>query len=971
MPQAVQAIATFAVWLFTGTGFWVNVVRAVLLTVISSKLFAPKLPGAAGLSGLQATVRGTLEFRKVIYGEAIVSGPIVYSNLSGSNGEDLWFVVPMCLGLSDDLVAVYLDADKIPKADIAWTAGTGGADGTGTGIVSTAKFQGTGSPFATALRVYYYLGDDDMVAPGALDSAFTDITSNFRLRGNSYVIFRLTYNQNTESVWKAGVPNGLKAVYKGRQVYDSRKDSTNGGSGAHRFLTESTWEWSDNPALCLANYLMKFMDVDPATRIDWPAFVVAADACEVLVDVPPAASPANTEKRFTCNGALSLGVTHKDNLDELLSSMDGRLSYIGGKWVMRASVFEAASEAIVEDDLAGEVVVRGSAPRSDRFNTVRGFFVDPARDYQPSEFPHVSRAAYVTRDNGDVLEYDLKLPFTNSQTMAQRIAFRILEQGNNQVVAELTLNASGALMAPSDMVDITISELSWTAKDFRLVTWAKQQTGIITATLREDFAASYNDPLVADYTGDTTGPVTEPADVVPPTSGLAAASVDFGIQLTWTNPAADVFDIIEVYESDTDQFSASSKVAETRSDTITIPYATAVAKFFWTRARKNLTLSLRDPDSDTSTITATPNILTDGTDGTDGLDAITGFIEPENGLAWTRATTGGAWAPTQLTSDLDCTFILGNTVVARIARRITLTEADGTLVATTTAHKGGNLNTGRVTVTVTGSASTAITVQFDYSFGGDTGSDTASASSAQGGDDGVLHYLTNEAHVIPANFDGGGYDTAFTGAGGTHKVFEGTSDETANSTHSVIGGATKNGLTISVVSGTGVYSLSGSAWTTDIEVFTLRAVFNGVNYDKEYTIAKAKQGTDGGCALDTLTLVNLSEIQSGGTRTVGVRADSDGDIYERASNASSFISKETWIGACANTEYQVRLNKDSGTTPTGAAIDAWLALSTDRQWELSTTGVLKVFAGTLQIRRTSDNKILATVDVDMVVDAGV
>ncbi|KKK88459.1 hypothetical protein LCGC14_2742980, partial [marine sediment metagenome] len=102
------------------------------------------------------------------------------------------------------------------------------------------------------------------------------------------------------------------------------------------------------------------------------------------------------------------------------------------------------------------------------------------------------------------------------------------------------------------------------------------------------------------------------------------------------------------------------------------------------------------------------------------------------------------------------------------------------------AHKGGDLNTGRVTVTVIGGGSTAISIQFDYSFGGDTGSDAASVSSAQGGDDGVLHYLTNEAHVVPANFDGTGYDTAFTGAGGTHKVFEGVAEKTAVSIHIIV-----------------------------------------------------------------------------------------------------------------------------------------------------------------------------------------
>ena len=145
---------------------------------------------------------------------------------------------------------------------------------------------------------------------------------------------------------------------------------------------------------------------------------------------------------------------------------------------------------------------------------------------------------------------------------------------------------------------------------------------------------------------------------------------------------------------------------------------------------------------DTTSVAETVSSSQGGDDGATGgtgpagADAVTGFVEPENGLAWTRAPNAGAWTPSQLTTDLDVTFTLGGTVVARIARRITLNSANGTMTATTTAHKGGNLNTARVTVTVTGSGTTAITVQFGYSFAGDIGSAAATVESAQGGDDG-------------------------------------------------------------------------------------------------------------------------------------------------------------------------------------------------------------------------------------------
>ena len=189
---------------------------------------------------------------------------------------------------------------------------------------------------------------------------------------------------------------------------------------------------------------MSIIGVDSATGIDWPAVADAADDCEVLVVVPPAASPENTESRFTCNGALSMGSSHKDNLDSILSSMDGKLSYSGGQWKVRASVWEASSVNIDADDLAGAVEVRGSAPKSERFSSIRGFFIDPARNYEATEFPHISDSTYLTRDNSETITYDLQLPMTNTASMAQRIAMRNLEQGHNQTIAKLHMNARGA-----------------------------------------------------------------------------------------------------------------------------------------------------------------------------------------------------------------------------------------------------------------------------------------------------------------------------------------------------------------------------------------------------------------------------------------------------------------------------------------------------------------------------------------------
>jgi len=606
-------VLKFGAWLFTAQTIGATIARiafSALLATVSSKLFGPKVPGI-GLSSRDVTVRGSLEHRKVVYGEARVSGPVAYINSSNTNNSDLWYVIPMCHGESEDLVSVWIDKFEIPKADITWTAGTGGADGTGSGGVTTARWLGTGSPAARSVFVRYYLGEDAQPVCGVLDTSFSDITTTFRLRGITYVVFELRYNAATEKVWEdVGQPSNLMAVLKGRKIYDPRLDSTNGGSGSHRYTDSTTWAWSDNPALCVADYLMTYMGVDPATSINWTSVSDAADDCDALVVIPPAASPENKQARFTCNGALSLGDSHRDNLEKILSSMDGRLSYSAGQWYVRASVWEASSVSITEDDLAGPVQVRGSAPRSERFNLVRGFYVDPDRDYEPVEFQHVTDATYVTRDNGKTLPYDLQLAFTNNEFMAQRIAYRLLEQGDNQIIVDLTLKLGGANVKVGDVIDLTVDEFSWSAKTFRVVGWGRDNNGNFKITAREDSSARYTDPAVGDYTTKTNGAITLPSLSTPAPSGLSATSIATGIRLDWTNPAAKSFEWIDVYESATSAWSGASRIARVRTDHLDVIYTTGTTRYFWVRAVSfGGVESLRNPDSDTSSVTATAGVI--------------------------------------------------------------------------------------------------------------------------------------------------------------------------------------------------------------------------------------------------------------------------------------------------------------------------------------------------------------------------
>ena len=85
---------------------------------------------------------------------------------------------------------------------------------------------------------------------------------------------------------------------------------------------------------------------------------------------------------FTCNGVVFATDSHQKNINKILSSMNGNLVYSNGKYIVHAGIYEAPTETLTEDDLIGAISIKTSLERSDRFNTIKGLFIDPSTESQ-------------------------------------------------------------------------------------------------------------------------------------------------------------------------------------------------------------------------------------------------------------------------------------------------------------------------------------------------------------------------------------------------------------------------------------------------------------------------------------------------------------------------------------------------------------------------------------------------------------
>ena len=585
-------------------GFWIGAnaaaINAVLLMAASAAYSTEQRRSAqraaraaynASLQDRQVMIRSAIAPRPVVYGRAPVSGPVVFACTSGAKKEYLHLVIALTGHECDAIEEVWFNDTLLPAPDGSGFIQSGPfartithsavADATGVvvtlpvvpiRITSASAWVGTvmdGSAVATGYSLAGAVVTCDTVAGassyivnyenetgeprvrvrsflgGAGQTASTELvaesggawTSAHVGTGICYLYVRLQYDQ--EIFGQTGVPQ-IKCRVRGKKVYDPRSGLT---------------VWSDNAALCAADYLRDPTHGLGSTAGEVPAaeLTAAANICDetVVLDVLGA-----TQKRYTTNGAIGTDASPRDNLGQLLDAMAGSAVWVQGRWLLRAGAYRAPDLTLTEDHLAGAALqIAPRRPRRELFNAVRGTFVDPAQRYAEVQYPTVINAGYETADGAERLETELPQPLCNHPLRAQRMAKIALERARQALHVRLQCNLRGYDLAPTDTVALTLSRYGWAAKVFevRERSW-DVGAGAMNYTLRETassvWAWNYGEATVGDPAPNTNLP--SPFVAPPYLTGLAAASGTAHLRrlgdgsiitqawLSW-NPSSDAF----------------------------------------------------------------------------------------------------------------------------------------------------------------------------------------------------------------------------------------------------------------------------------------------------------------------------------------------------------------------------------------------------------------------------------------------
>ena len=567
-------------------------------------------------------IRQPLSTRLIVYGETRTSGPLFFLATTEDEAK-LHLVIGLAAHEVDAIGTVFINNEPVYASNLD-------ADGNAT----AGKFSGK-------VRIKKHLGGADQLADTDLVADIAEWTTEHRLRGIAYLYLRFAADRNLF----AGAVPAVAAMVRGRKVFDPRVSET---------------VWSNNPALCLRDYL-----TDPtvglgaaATEIDDVFTNAAANICDEAVDTKtvavtvdavdfandeidldeerlsfqtgdrvqigtdgtlPAGLAAATdyyvavarergtddvkpavhlatdlanaragtavtiadagtgthtltktgEMRFAVDGLVGTHVAPEENIRLMLEAMGGELVYVGGQWNMSPAVYVPPVVSFSEGDLrAGTFKVQTALSLRDAFNTVKGLFISPAHDWQPTDFPQVTNATFVAADNGETLPLDVEFPFTARGAMAQRLAKIALMRGRQEISVQMSCNLTATRVQAGDTVMISNQTFGWTDKIFEVVEWGMSTFNVaggapmagIDLKLREIAASDFDfDPAteetIIDPAPNTNLP--DPFDLAPP-SGLALTSgntelfvkadgtIISRLKASWTaspNPFVDRYDV--------------------------------------------------------------------------------------------------------------------------------------------------------------------------------------------------------------------------------------------------------------------------------------------------------------------------------------------------------------------------------------------------------------------------------------------
>lgn len=459
-------------------------IGAALFSTAASILLAPGRPRRAALAGqLQVGEQP----RQAIFGRLAVEGSLVDAfNYGGKYGTD-WEVLVIALAdhRCDALEGFYVD-DTYHAF-------------TGDGVVAG---------FSNQLEVYWRSGTWDQAVPSILTTHGPGWTANDRGRGVAYVVvaYKSDDEKDKSPTWPSGRPR-FRWVVRGLRCYQARKDSTVGGSGAHRRDNPATWEWTENPIDIRYNWVRGIYAGD---LVDQPGMLLIGRGLSAI-EAPPANVFARANlcdevvggaARYRIGGLVASTEPFIDVEGDFAAACAGVISQPEGAVEVDPGEAKAPVAHFTDKDLivGSKVTFSDFLGQDDDgwVNTVAPGFIDPAQRWN-------ERSAPVQRDIADVIadggprEQRPSLQMVTNGGQAQRVGQIIRRLGRLWRRATVTLPPRFAFIEEGDWVTWQSDRYHDGATfTYRVDAWGSDRNWHHQLTLRQIAASAYSDTAPLD-----------------------------------------------------------------------------------------------------------------------------------------------------------------------------------------------------------------------------------------------------------------------------------------------------------------------------------------------------------------------------------------------------------------------------------------------------------------------------------------
>jgi hypothetical protein len=386
--------------------------------------------------------------------------------------------------------------------------------------------------------VYAHAGAADQAADANLMRVFPEWTAEHRLRGVAYAVleFVAAGPEKFTKVFPNGEPN-LTCIIRGSKIWDPRDVGQSFGD-----LT--TWQWSDNAALCVLDYLTHSdgYAIDLA-EIDVDSFKALADVCDELVPL----KGGGTERRYRVSTTVYLTEPHTTVLQRLLEACAARL-YVtaaakwairGGRWVAPTIMLSAAREELIEAEFSQ------GQEKTSRYNEAAISFMSPDHGYVEVDGDPWQDAALIAANGGKLVTQPHDWTQVPSHSQARRLSKIRMALDNPDWIGTARTNFSGVNCAGEEAVDLVWSELDGEPDPFSGPFWIEENLELsedmtgVAISLRSAKPASFDWNAEAEEgIKPTVPPLVDPLPEEPPAAPLpvesAAIAVD-GVDalITW------------------------------------------------------------------------------------------------------------------------------------------------------------------------------------------------------------------------------------------------------------------------------------------------------------------------------------------------------------------------------------------------------------------------------------------------------